>query len=398
LPALTAVVLIALSFDRAALRDNRWRQVFDFRPLWQMRLLRGAVIVAVLAGSWYVLALFVGGWPFFRKQILAENVFTFLHSDQFGGGHRHGPFYLPGQLLLGFLPWTLFLPGLVAALWRERRALSLTDPRSLLMIWSGVVLGFYQIAASKRGVYLLAAYPALALLLGWWWNEQWREAERDRWLARVVGGVSVVVAAILLLATAIAAAGALGLDVTALAGRWLPPKAAGDLHVARALLSGSQAAPLAAALMLAAGAWWLARSGAARVQWRRVFVGTWLASSILLVAARLIALPVVAAQITVRDFMTAVRSEIGSGDALAFYGTFDYGAVYYSERHIPQALGAWPPAEYRFLLVEKKFWEQHRNDSPAVYEEVRAADPTGTRRHSLVLLRRKMATSDSLPR
>src|SRR5262249_48120466 len=79
-----------------------------------------ALVVSALAGTWYVLALILGGWEFFRKQVLAENVFTFLDSAEFGGGHRHPAVYLLGALLLGLLPWPILLPGVVGRLWRRR--------------------------------------------------------------------------------------------------------------------------------------------------------------------------------------------------------------------------------------------------------------------------------------
>ncbi|HVM97394.1 MAG TPA: glycosyltransferase family 39 protein, partial [Candidatus Acidoferrales bacterium] len=78
LPGLTTILLIALSWNGEAFRNHQYSAIVDWGSLRQMKLLRGAVIVVALAGTWYVLALFIGGWPFFRKQVLAENVFTFL--------------------------------------------------------------------------------------------------------------------------------------------------------------------------------------------------------------------------------------------------------------------------------------------------------------------------------
>src|SRR6185312_12316482 len=110
LPGLVALAMVALPWD--------------ITPLRRMRLLTGSVVVAIGAGTWYVLALVNGGYAFFRKQILGENLFTFVDNPEFHyGGHRHEVRYMVGALLIGLLPWTVCLPGVTARLWRERRSL-----------------------------------------------------------------------------------------------------------------------------------------------------------------------------------------------------------------------------------------------------------------------------------
>jgi hypothetical protein len=63
LPGMVALIWIAL--------EKRWN------VLLKMSLFRGAIVVLVLAGGWYVAALIEGGPDFFRKQILAENLLRF---------------------------------------------------------------------------------------------------------------------------------------------------------------------------------------------------------------------------------------------------------------------------------------------------------------------------------
>ena len=67
---------------------------------------------------------------------------------------------------LEFMPWTLFLPGAVAAVrrWTDR-------PRCLRMVtaWFVFVILFFSIPAGKRSLYTVAAYPAAALYLALAW-------------------------------------------------------------------------------------------------------------------------------------------------------------------------------------------------------------------------------------
>ena len=149
LPGLVALIWIAL--------EKRWRFLL------QMNLVRGALVVLVLAGGWYVAALLEGGSDFFRKQILAENLVRFAGGGDFHEGHIHPFYYMELALFAGFLPWTFLLPivGVQAA-----RAPLAVDPRlKYLFVWFAAVLIFYNLPQSKRGVYLLCLYPAFATLL-----------------------------------------------------------------------------------------------------------------------------------------------------------------------------------------------------------------------------------------
>jgi dolichol-phosphate mannosyltransferase len=76
-------------------------------------------------------------------------------------------FHLPG-LLLGMLPWTLLVPGLVRWLSRHAARTAARRPADLgffLLSFAWTVL-FYSLAGCKRAVYILPALPPLALALG----------------------------------------------------------------------------------------------------------------------------------------------------------------------------------------------------------------------------------------
>ena len=149
LPAGVALIWIAAQWRWDLLRD--------------LRLARGTAIVAVLAGWWYVAASIIGGRAFIEKQLVAENFVRFVGAANFHEGHAHAFYYLEGALAAGFLPWT---PLLALVFSRALRAPRRVDARLIYMlIWIGVVLGFYSLSHSKRGVYLLPLYPALATII-----------------------------------------------------------------------------------------------------------------------------------------------------------------------------------------------------------------------------------------
>src|SRR6185437_9888912 len=130
LPGAVALVFIAV--------EHRWNL-----PA-RMELPKGAIIVAVLAGGWYIAALLIGGRAFFDKQILAENVYTYLNRTGMNPGHGHPFYYVELALAAGFLPWSILLPlgGIGLA-----QSPKLRDQRlHYLVIWFVVVLLFYNFA------------------------------------------------------------------------------------------------------------------------------------------------------------------------------------------------------------------------------------------------------------
>ena len=175
LPGLVALIWIAA--------EKRW----DL--LQRMSLVRGAIVVLVLAGGWYLAALTEGGGNFFRKQVLAENLLRFAGGSDFHEGHIHPFYYMELALFAGFIPWTIILPIVSVQAVRALRAL---DPRlKYIIVWFAAVLIFYNLPQSKRGVYLLCMYPALATMVAIYVREAvlHPDAARGcvRWIARLSG-------------------------------------------------------------------------------------------------------------------------------------------------------------------------------------------------------------------
>src|SRR5206468_1346704 len=116
-------------------------------------------VAAAVAALWYLAAFATQGRAFLDV-VLRENVVRFIDTDDAGTGHAHGLWFFPVFGLLGFLPWVPLLP-LAATGRAPSRA-----PRRFAVVWTGVIIVFFSLANAKRSVYLLPAFPALAVLLG----------------------------------------------------------------------------------------------------------------------------------------------------------------------------------------------------------------------------------------
>ena len=123
----------------------------------------GLIVATAIPITW-VLACWLNGAP---PEYLHELLFTQNVSRAAGElGHRRPFFYFLVQMPLDFMPWTLFLP---AAFIRLRKSdVSLLKK---LAFWVLFVVAFFSISSSKRNLYILLAFPGLALAIAVAWNE-----------------------------------------------------------------------------------------------------------------------------------------------------------------------------------------------------------------------------------
>jgi 4-amino-4-deoxy-L-arabinose transferase-like glycosyltransferase len=152
-----ALLLVIVPLAAVSLLD---RQVQ--RPRWTDWLLYLLVCLAT-AGPWFLyMALehptFVE--HFFWQHHVVRFLQPFDHQEPFW-------FHLPG-LLVGMLPWTLLLPGLIR--WQLRRARKRAHRRSVpvrfFLLYAGWGLLFFSLSGCKRATYVLPILPPLALALG----------------------------------------------------------------------------------------------------------------------------------------------------------------------------------------------------------------------------------------
>jgi hypothetical protein len=369
LPGLVALIFIAV--------ERRWNL------LARLDLVKGAVIVGVLAGGWYLAALIIGGKAFFDKQILAENVYTYLNRAGMNPGHGHPFYYVELALLAGFLPWSLLLPAMVVRLARSEKT---RDPRlHYLVIWFAVVLLFYSFAEAKRGVYLLALYPALAATVGLYLAEELERISSPVWTRIMSAGMG-------LFFTAAAVAGLISAGVIKL---WpnlaRKPLAAFDIKAPRFVPELSSAIGAHALLVVAIAAALIALG---YVLTRRnpgpgkFAACTAAGAACLSMVANLYVLPATAKTITLKDFAVQAARTIGNARAAYVFG-LNYDVAFYSAMTIPVV--AIDPAHWpEYLIVGEDTYKalaprQMHDYSPVLKSGPTYLDGTG----DMLLIRRQ---------
>jgi 4-amino-4-deoxy-L-arabinose transferase-like glycosyltransferase len=274
-------------------------------------------------------------------------------SDDAGGlGHRHSSLYLIVMLLLGLLPWTLLLPSVAVALWRDRGRIDRWDPRLVALLWMLAVLVPYVFAASKRGVYLLPLFPAVAFLLGWWGSRLLHGHVMAPWLARLLTPLAWLLASLLGILGLAAAAQALGLPLLDATVALLPTATAIDLRP----IAAAATWPLAAALLIAAIAAATLASTAARGRWRIALPALVVSLVAVVVGARGTILPAIGAAQSRREFAQALRRAVVDPADVHTIGGLDYGTLFYwgapIEVYDPANAGQQPP----YLVLPELAW------------------------------------------
>ncbi len=145
-------------------------------------LLYSGVSSLFLPLLWYLAAYKQGGERFLNV-VLAENFGRFFHFDTPGVnydlGHENGVWYNFMTLAAGFIPWTIFFFFTLFGLklhkpdksfkeitkdcWANIRAMEKEKLFSLVALVC--IIFFYSIPSSKRSVYLMPAYPFIAIFL-----------------------------------------------------------------------------------------------------------------------------------------------------------------------------------------------------------------------------------------
>ncbi len=172
--------------------NRQWWRILALGPL----TLAALAVVAV----WYVPLTNRLGWSYVWGEFQAQNFDRFSAGTNRGHGGKGWHYYFSRLWSEGGLWAAVAIPALIGG-WRRRRQ----DPRwRLVAIWFVAYFAFLTLAATKRGVYLLPAMPALALLIADWLTHLDEAAPWERrwwlilaWLVAVilaVGGTTLLMA------------------------------------------------------------------------------------------------------------------------------------------------------------------------------------------------------------
>lgn len=162
----------------------------------EMHLLQGLGIILVLTLPWYVLVTLANGEAFINSFFGYHNVERFTSVV-----NRHSaPWYFYFVVvLLGFAPWSVYLPIAIARLQFWKRTLWCNQPRSaqlgvFALFWFAAVFGFFSIAITKLPSYVLPLMPAATILVALFWNPPIPDSPSSKigWDMKLSGGGNLI--------------------------------------------------------------------------------------------------------------------------------------------------------------------------------------------------------------
>jgi 4-amino-4-deoxy-L-arabinose transferase-like glycosyltransferase len=159
----------------------------DLSLLRSLRPLPGLALLIVLAAPWFVAISYLSHGAFWSAS-LGRDMFEKLAS----GKENHGA--PPGSYLaavwLTFWPGAMPLLAAIPAVWRGRR----DELVSFALVWLAPTWVVFELTATKLVHYTLPTYPALALLLGYAWQNR---ASRVLWVQALPGVLPLILLAAL---------------------------------------------------------------------------------------------------------------------------------------------------------------------------------------------------------
>jgi 4-amino-4-deoxy-L-arabinose transferase-like glycosyltransferase len=366
LPGFVAVIYLVLRRDLARLRH--------------MHIILGSILAVGLPACWYALAIVQGGAAFVHKQILTENLMRFFGWASDPGTPLHSFFYYVPSFVAGFAPWSLFVIPLGIYLYQSRRQLD-EEGYLYLIVWFAAIFLFFMVAAGKRSVYILPAYPAAALLLGAWWSRlssgKLVPPPALTRALRVAAAVTAIALLVVVLAVVVEEFGGQPLE---LLRPFLHHKDQENLPLVHQMILARPAAFLswagavaAVTLFFVAAVW--------RTRWPSVF----LSLAVLVCGTTLLVNGVFHAEQaqrrTFKPFLAAVRDVVKDPNQLAFYNEFDYGAVFYWRQRIPVVSTSMvelsSSGRIRYLLLWESWWKSMRPEERGSFEFVLQSEGTG---------------------
>lgn len=179
--------LVVVAFATATRRDiaTVWRT---------MRPVQAAAVLLAALSPWLALLVAKHGLGFFYEFFIVHNYNRYASGLSNTQSTSH--FYYLLVVLVGFFPWSLILLRAIPGFFKDARKDIATHRIEhilplIALAWAAVYIVFFSFSGTKLAHYIVPAYPALAIIVGWWLSRPLRQ-KMPGWL--VGSGVTLTLA------------------------------------------------------------------------------------------------------------------------------------------------------------------------------------------------------------
>jgi len=146
----------------------------NFRQLWrEMRPVSGILIILAIALPWFIRVILANGETYIDSFFGYHN---FQRFTQVVNRHSAPWYFYFFVVLVGFAPWSIYLPVAIARTRFWQRSYWRRQPRSaqlslFALFWFCCIFGFFTISVTKLPSYVLPLMPAAAILVTLLWGD-----------------------------------------------------------------------------------------------------------------------------------------------------------------------------------------------------------------------------------
>ena len=135
---------------------NQWRSLKHWP------IISSILLFLILALPWHII-MQLRHPAFFNFYIIGEH---FLRYSTLEAAHEEPFYFYLGILLVGFLPWSTFLPQAIKAHWPTWKNRATYQTEIFLFAWIFIIFTFFSFSGSKLIPYILPIFPPLSILTG----------------------------------------------------------------------------------------------------------------------------------------------------------------------------------------------------------------------------------------
>lgn len=187
----------------------------------EAKLFFGAILFSIITIPWFVAVILANGQVYIDSFFGYHNIERFTHVVN----HHSAPWYFYFLVvLIGFLPWSLYVPIAMARLRFWRRSFWQQQPRSahfglFCFYWFAIIFIFFSVAVTKLPSYTLPLLPGASVLVALLWSQELTRSpdlKQRKDNSFFITGIANVIFLLLLVAGCLYGPFAIGYDPAAL--------------------------------------------------------------------------------------------------------------------------------------------------------------------------------------